>query len=681
MREKEVLHTIAQAVADKGGRALLVGGAVRDMLLGTEVKDLDVEVFGLDAQELLDVASSLGDADVHGASFAVVKVAVQSHGEKVHVDLSLPRVESKSGSGHRGFTVEGRPELSVEEAASRRDFTVNAMSWDPLTEELLDPFNGQADLEQGILRATSKKFGEDPLRVLRGMQFASRFDLHMDNDTVQVCKDLVFEFNTLSTDRVCEEWRKWAKGRVPSAGLKVLLETGWLAHFPELEALCDTPQDHIRHPEGWSISIKDSSSTINPGLTGATEAMIVNGRSFLLWKIFPFSLAEKTMIPRVGRTSDAEPLVPNTVDSFSSTLSTRTLDFFSATDSTIACDTKPSRLVWLFLPADTTNKTIRIVFRIPLRRMHAIMVRSANDFEVFRTIIRPVAIFVMDMLAGEKFSTDDFLHNISMKTKISFRTRNADILISTVIMDRKSLSVDDNILFHVDLTLIPNIHGAFSFVGDFARYDSINTLLCQVTIGNVWEHTLQVVDAAAQAGGGEAVMFAALLHDVGKSHTTTVEADGRLHSFGHAQKGKELAEIFMERLGMPKKLTEKVVNLVGAHMWHLNGVDVRTARRWSRKVDPATMGELVAVVEADCLGRGEKSALPWQVVELRDAVEGAGVEEKKEEPLLMGRHLLGLGMSEGPEVGVILREALEVQLNRGWTTVEEALEWAAERVK
>jgi len=183
------------------------------------------------------------------------------------------------------------------------------------------------------------------------MQFASRFNLTMDSDTVRMCREVKDNFCELSSERVCEEWRKWARGAHPSRGLVVLRETGWLDHFPALHMMLDVPQDPQRHPEG-----------------------------------------------------------------------------------------------------------------------------------------------------------------------------------------------------------------------------------------NVWIHTMLVVDQAASRGAGEAVMFAALLHDTGKAHRTEIGNDGRLHSFGHAQAGMELAKRFMEQLEMPKELTEKVIKLVGAHMWHLNGVSMSAARRWSRKV-------------------------------------------------------------------------------------------------
>ena len=167
--ELETGLAIARAVRDAGGRALIVGGWVRDRLLGRDAKDVDLEVYGLSADRLKEVLASFGSVNTVGESFTVYKVA--------DLDVSLPRRESKNGRGHRGFEVTGDPELSIEEAARRRDFTINAIAWDPLIEEYLDPFNGRADLEHRLLRAVDvRTFGEDSLRVLRAVQFAARFD-------------------------------------------------------------------------------------------------------------------------------------------------------------------------------------------------------------------------------------------------------------------------------------------------------------------------------------------------------------------------------------------------------------------------------------------------------------------------------------------------------------------------
>jgi tRNA nucleotidyltransferase (CCA-adding enzyme) len=229
------------------GRPRLVGGGVRDWLLGIAPKDFDVEVAGVDFEGLRRALAPFGATDVVGRSFGVVKVR-GPHGE---YDFSLPRRESKTGAGHRGFAVRPDASLGDEEAAARRDFTVNAIAQDPFTGAIVDPFGGQADLRARILRHTGPSFPEDPLRVLRAFQLAARFDLSLAPETAALCRAISPAFAELPVERVWGEWDKWAvKSRRPSRGLQVLEETGWVAHFPEVAALRGTPQEPEWHPEG-----------------------------------------------------------------------------------------------------------------------------------------------------------------------------------------------------------------------------------------------------------------------------------------------------------------------------------------------------------------------------------------------------------------------------------------------
>lgn len=241
------LHAVLQAVHQAGGRPRLVGGSVRDWLLGLEPKDYDVEVGALDFETLLRVLAPWGPTDVVGRSFGVVKLRLAS-GE---YDFSLPRRESKIGAGHRGFQIQPEPALGDAEAAARRDFTINSMAFDPFDKKVVDPFGGQRDLEKRILRHTSEAFVEDPLRVLRAMQLAARFDLTLAPETASLCSRIADSFAELPTERVWGEWDKWAsQSAVPSRGLEILAETGWMKHFPELASLRGTPQDPEWHPEG-----------------------------------------------------------------------------------------------------------------------------------------------------------------------------------------------------------------------------------------------------------------------------------------------------------------------------------------------------------------------------------------------------------------------------------------------
>lgn len=228
-------------------RPRLVGGCVRDALWGLTPHDFDVEVGGITFGELQRRLAPLGATDVIGRSFGVIKLI---DGNRT-LDFSLPRRESKTGAGHRGFAIAPDPNLNDAEAAARRDFTLNAIAWDPFTDTVIDPLGGVTDLRARRLRHASAAFVEDPLRVLRAMQFAARFDLQLAPETTALAAGIADSFNELPTERVWGEWEKWATAAtVPSRGLAVLEQTGWLRHFPAIAALRACPQDPAWHPEG-----------------------------------------------------------------------------------------------------------------------------------------------------------------------------------------------------------------------------------------------------------------------------------------------------------------------------------------------------------------------------------------------------------------------------------------------
>jgi len=230
-------------------QAYLVGGCVRDALAGLPpAKDSDVEVFGLDYEQLLAALARWGRTDLVGRSFGVVKLSTNS---RLNFDFTLPRKDSKVAAGHKGFDVAFDPAISLREAAARRDFTINSIMYDPRAQQVLDFFGGAADLKDCILRHTSAAFHEDPLRVLRGMQFAGRFELRAAPETVELARRMKGSYPELAVERVREEWFKWAqRSMLPSAGLRFLAETEWIDHFPEIKALIGTPQEPEWHPEG-----------------------------------------------------------------------------------------------------------------------------------------------------------------------------------------------------------------------------------------------------------------------------------------------------------------------------------------------------------------------------------------------------------------------------------------------
>jgi len=244
------VRVVAELVKRAGGRALLVGGCVRDELLGFSPKDFDIECFGISPDDLMRVLSERFELDLVGLSFGVIKL------RHLDIDVALPRRETKLGLGHRAFGMEYDPSLTLAEASARRDFTINAIYRDPLTDETLDPWNGRADLEKKVLRHVSAHFSEDPLRVLRGMQFIARFDLDPAPETIEICRGMTSE--GLPSERLFEEWAKLlTKGVKISKGLEFLRATGWVRYYPELERLIGCKQDPEWHPEGdvWNHTL------------------------------------------------------------------------------------------------------------------------------------------------------------------------------------------------------------------------------------------------------------------------------------------------------------------------------------------------------------------------------------------------------------------------------------------
>jgi len=254
---------VARAVAAAGGRAVLVGGYVRDRLRGADSKDYDVEIYGLSPQAVSDLLAGFGEIIEVGRAFGVLRV------KGIDADFSLPRRDSKRGSGHRGFDVAFDENLSFADASRRRDLTVNSIGLDPLSGEILDPHGGRADLERRVLRATDgNHFAEDPLRGLRAAQFTARLEMTPDQTLTELCSRL--DLTELPAERVFEELRKLLmKARRPSLGFEFLRRAQLLKFFPELANLHDVPQDPEYHPEGdvWvhTMLVIDEAAALRDG--------------------------------------------------------------------------------------------------------------------------------------------------------------------------------------------------------------------------------------------------------------------------------------------------------------------------------------------------------------------------------------------------------------------------------
>ena len=433
-----------------------MGGCVRDWLLGRAPKDFDVEVFGIDYDVLEGALRRWGRTDLVGRSFGVVKLTVRSG---VTYDFSLARRDSKTGPGHKGFEVEIDPKITLSEAAARRDFTVNAFYYDPRAQRVVDCFGGEQDLKNRVLRHTSAAFAEDPLRVLRGMQFAGRFNLSGAPETLELCRQIRGSCRELAVERVREEWVKWAARSVaPSAGLRFLLASGWGENFPEVAAMAGVAQDAEWHPEG---------------------------------------------------------------------------DVFEHTCH--ACDA---------------------MARLPEWQQAA---------EEDRTVL----------------------------------------------------------------------------------------------------------------------MLAVLAHDFGKpgcTHESVKAGRTRLVSPDHDQAGIPLTERFLERIDLPPALRERIVPLVAGHMAHLEDPSDRMVRRLARRLAPATIDELCAVITADSLGRPPRPPeVPPRAMALQARASELRLRDRAPRPILMGRHLIELGQRPGPEFGALLAAAFEAQLEGEFADLPGALEWLKHR--
>ncbi|MBA4147016.1 MAG: HD domain-containing protein [Verrucomicrobia bacterium] len=434
-------------------RTYLVGGCVRDALIGIPHKDFDIEVFGVSYDQLVATLSRFGRTDLVGRSFGVVKLKI---GEYIF-DFTIPRRDSKVASGHKGFEIQFDENISPREAASRRDFTVNAIMYDPRTHELLDFFGGEADLRRRILRHTSDAFTEDPLRVLRGMQFASRFNLQPAPETIELCRSIKNSFHELAVERVREEWFKWAeKSATPSIGLHFLRDTEWLEHFPELQSILGVPQDPEWHPEG---------------------------------------------------------------------------DVFIHTCH--CCDAMATLPEW-----QSADPESRIVY-----------------------------------------------------------------------------------------------------------------------------------------------MLAVLLHDVGKAVTTDHQLkEGRMRivSPGHEHESVPLAEKFLERIGAPLAMRDRVYPLIANHMAHVQQVTDRAVRRLSKRLEPENIDGLCVLMSADALGRPPRPPqIPEMVGKLREKANELQVHQGAPKAILLGRHLIELGLTPGVEFGKILHAAYDAQLEGVFFDLKQAREWLA----
>lgn len=240
---KEILE-IAQTIENQGGRLYLVGGALRNKLLNRQVKDEDYCVVGITSKQFKELFPK---SFSRGKSFEVFEL----NGK----EFAMARTETKIGIGHKGFEITANKNITIEQDLARRDITINSIAQDVITEKIIDPFNGREDLKNGVIRATTEHFLEDPLRAYRVARFACSLDFKVEKDTLRMMNKLKKELNTLSEERVFIEFSKALKERKPSIFFEVLKKADILeVHFKEIYNLIGALQPPEHHPEGDSFN-------------------------------------------------------------------------------------------------------------------------------------------------------------------------------------------------------------------------------------------------------------------------------------------------------------------------------------------------------------------------------------------------------------------------------------------
>lgn len=263
----EILE-IANKIKEKGGNLYLVGGAIRDELLGKEVHDEDYCVTGITSKEFEEL---FPEANLRGKFFCVYDI----NGK----EFAMARREKKIKVGHKGFEVETNKNISIEEDLKRRDITINSIAKEVLTGKIIDPFNGVEAIKNRIVRATSESFKEDPLRVYRVARFATELEFEVDENTLKMMNNLRDELNTLSKERVFVEFRKALASSKPSIFFEVLKKANVLdLHFKEIYDLIGSTQPEKYHPEGDSYNhtmiVVDNSAKLTDDLKIRFSALV-----------------------------------------------------------------------------------------------------------------------------------------------------------------------------------------------------------------------------------------------------------------------------------------------------------------------------------------------------------------------------------------------------------------------
>lgn len=681
------VYSILSDIKQIGGRALVVGGAVRDAILGKDPKDIDFEVYRVPYDQLNEILSKYGKADLVGQSFGVIKFVGPDGAD---FDFSLPRTDSKSGVKHKDFDVTVSSDLSPAEAAQRRDFTINAISYDPITYELIDPFNGQKDLQDKMLRHTSEAFSEDPLRVLRGLQFASRYGFDLAPETIELMKSIKDQYQHLPKERIEQEFKKLVtKGVEPGKAIQFLYDTEWSENFPEIHGLYHTPQDSEYHPEGWSFTIVPSdffraSVAVAQPINMFSRQLILN------------SIADPTRGESRDITSNAKLQIKPGVflGYLPRTNNTRISNFlFSPLIDSPTSFTPTKRFVSEFrFSAKQTSEIIGVMFKVPVSSMFSIMDPSINDSEIVNGIIKSVSVYVMNVLGSKQLSAKVKSHDISMQKHSSrLSSRNGDFSISSNIIDPKFSIINNDVVFYFYLSGVGNVDAYISNISDVSTHILVN-------IGDVAGHTAHVMNAAAEIADREnlneeerqVLLYAALAHDFAKPKTTKVinkKGVDRITSHGHEEAGGPMAREFLQSIGVNGRIISQVVPLVENHLNHIHFSNSEKkdsfVKQLAERLYPSNIRMLNLLIEADHSGRPPlPKELPEQAHSLSEYAQQHDVYNQKHPDLLRGEDVIKYtGGQGGKLIGDVLREHRNMILNDNLRDRETALQWLNKRMQ
>lgn len=718
----EELIIVLREIWTKGGKPYAVGGCIRDSIIASQenkdavIKDYDIEVFHMPPDKLLNLLKGFGKVNVVKQAFPVYKLIVR---ENIY-DFSIPRHDNSTGAGHNNYTVSVDPFMSIEKASERRDFTMNAIYYDPFGQWIHDPLNGLVDLRNKYLRPIGEHFGEDVLRILRAFQFMSRFNMSYGQELIVLGKNLKQDYKLLSQERIRDEWLKWAEHSIkPSIGLKFLKEIGWLEFYPEIEALVDVPQDKLWHPEGSSLLFE---SSLFSSITGSTKTV---ASSSTFGELFISSPAINTLLETGSTTTRTESIIRKRVLQLFSTFDAGNLDPFFSSPSSVTNSTKTQSFM-LSVGSVTlrASKIFRVMFKIPFNEMHTVMLGSSHKSKVFRDVVKLVAINMMDMFPSFKPTTNHNFHNITMDTDaIPIGTVGSfHVFVPIFVVNGMLDTVDDDVIFAFDLCMF-DTHGHNNSPEIVCGYVSLHN--CITKHGDVFIHTCEVLDAMAWQCDRDAVngyarikrIFAALCHDFGKpTHTWLQPKDGhdeihwkdishwsasevtvfqknhwdeewRWRSPAHDKAGEEPTRIFMDRLFRAQnqkktdKIVEDVIAMVVTHMRHIGlTITDSSVKKLSKDV---LLEDMEAIVNADSNGRPffpEKWEANPVMREIIDKAKELSVKSQKPTPILKGKHLLEMGFEESPEIGKIIRNSFEAQLQGDFNDIEGAKKWVVDNV-